>query len=81
MIELLSVYLNSYLSENLLGLGLTTGLVESLVRGILILLVLLLSWIAHRISQGPINRTIEKFAIYTIHQWDDILVGKNIANS
>jgi len=66
------------LTENLLELGLTTGMVESLVRGGLILLVLLLSWVAHRVSQGPINRSIEKFAHYTIQQWDDILVEKHI---
>ena len=78
MIEYLSGFLNAYLTENLLELGLTTGMVESLVRGGLILLVLLLSWVAHRVSQGPINRSIEKFAQYTIQQWDDILVEKHI---
>jgi miniconductance mechanosensitive channel len=66
------------LKENLLELGLTTGMVESLVRGGLILLALLLSWVAHRVSQGPIKRSIEKFAHYTIQQWDDILVEKHI---
>ena len=78
MIEYLSAFLNAYLTENLLELGVTTGMVESLVRGGLILLVLLLSWVAHRVSQGPINRSIEKFAHYTIQQWDDILVEKHI---
>jgi miniconductance mechanosensitive channel len=78
MIEYLSGFLNAYLTENLLELGLTTGMVESLVRGGLILLVLLLSWVTHRVSQGPINRSIEKFAHYTIQQWDDILVEKHI---
>jgi len=78
MIEYLSAFLNAYLTENLLELGLTTGMVESLVRGGLILLVLLLSWVAHRVSQGPINRSIEKFAHYTIQQWYDILVEKHI---
>jgi len=78
MIEYLSAFLNAYLTENLLELGLTTGMVESLVRGGLIMLVLLLSWVAHRVSQGPINRSIEKFAHYTIQQWDDTLVEKHI---
>ena len=78
MIEYLSAFLNAYLTENLLELGLTKSMVESLVRGGLILLVLLLSWVAHRVSQGPINRSIEKFAHYTIQQWDDILVEKHI---
>ena len=78
MIEYLSAFLNAYLKENLLELGLTTGMVESLVRGGLILLALLLSWVAHRVSQGPIKRSIEKFAHYTIQQWDDILVEKHI---
>jgi len=78
MIEYLSAFLNAYLTENLLELGLTTGMVESLVRGGLILLVLLLSWVTHRVSQGPINRSIEKFAHYTIQQWDDTLVEKHI---
>ena len=78
MIEYLSAFLNAYLKENLLELGLTTGMVEWLVRGGLILLALLLSWVAHRVSKGPIKRSIEKFAHYTIQQWDDILVEKHI---
>ena len=78
MIEYLSAFLNAYLTENLLELGLTTTMVETLVRGGLILLVLLFSWVAHRVSQGPIKRSIEKFANYTIQQWDDILVEKHI---
>ena len=78
MIEYLSAFLNAYLKDNLLEFGLITGMVESLVRGGLILLVLVLSWVAHRVSQGPINRSIEKFAHYTIQQWDDILVEKHI---
>ena len=78
MIEYLSAFLNAYLKENLLELGLTTVMVESLVRGGLILLAFLLSWVAHRVSQGPIKRSIEKFAHYTIQQWDDILVEKHI---
>ena len=78
MIEYLSAFLNAYLTENLLELGLTTTMVETLVRGGLILLVLLFSWVAHRVSQGPIKRSIEKFANYTIQQWDDILVAKHI---
>jgi miniconductance mechanosensitive channel len=78
MIEYLSAFLNAYLKENLLELGLTAFMVESLVRGGLILLALLLSWVAHRVSQGPIKRSIEKFAHYTIQQWDDILVEKHI---
>ena len=78
MIEYLGAFLNAYLTENLLELGLTIVMVESLVRGGLILLVLLLSWVSHRVSQGPINRSIVKFANYTIQQWDDILVEKHI---
>ena len=78
MIEYLSAFLNAYLTENLLELGLAKGMVESLVRGGLILLVLLLSWVAHRVAQGPINRSIERFAHYTIQQWDDILIEKHI---
>ncbi len=50
MIEYLSAFLNAYLTENLLELGLTTGMVESLVRGGIILLGLLLSWVVHRFS-------------------------------
>ena len=78
MIEYLSAFVNAYLTENLLELGLTTTMVETLVRGGLILLVLLFSWVAHRFSQGPIKRSIEKFANYTIQQWDDILIEKHI---
>jgi miniconductance mechanosensitive channel len=78
MIEYLSAFLKAYLKDNLLEFGLTTGMVESLVRGGLIILVLVLSWVVHKVSQGPINRSIEKFAHYTIQQWDDILVKKHI---
>ena len=78
MIEYLSAFLNAYLTENLLELGLAKGMVESLVRGGLILLVLLMSWVAHRVAQGPINSSIERFAHYTIQQWDDILIEKHI---
>jgi len=78
MIESLSLYLNDYLTENILYLGLTAGFAESLVRAVLILLVLLISWIAHRLSQGPLNRIIKKLALLTIHQWDDVLVEKQI---
>ena len=78
MIEYLSAFLKAYLKDNLLEFGLTTGMVESLVRGGLIILVLVLSWVVHKVSQGPINRSIEKFAHYTIQQWDDILIEKHI---
>ena len=78
MIEYLSAFLNAYLKENLLELGLATGMVESLVRGGLILMVIFLSWVAHRVAQGPINRSIKKFTHYTIQQWDNILVEKHI---
>ena len=78
MIEYLSAFLNAYLKENLLELGLATGMVESLVRGGLILMVIFLSWVAQRVAQGPINRSIKKFTHYTIQQWDDILVEKHI---
>ena len=37
-----------------------------------------MGWVCSWISQGPIKRSIEKFAHYTIQQWDDILVEKHI---
>ena len=78
MIEYLSNYFSTFLSESLLILGFTEVVVEALVRGGLIILVLLLSWIAHRISQGPLKRSTERFARFTIQQWDDVLVEKHV---
>ena len=59
MIECLSNYLNTFLTDSLLVLGLTEVAVEALVQGGLIILVLLLIWIAHRISHRPLKRLIE----------------------
>ena len=59
MIECLSNYFNTFLTESLLVLGLTEVAVEALVQGGLIILVLLLIWITHRISHRPLKRLIE----------------------
>jgi len=47
------------LTECLLVLGFTEVAVEALVQGGLIILVLLLIWIAYRISHRPLKRLIE----------------------
>ena len=78
MIEYLSNFFSTFLTEILLVLGFTEAAVEALVRGGLILLVFLLGWIAHRISQGPLKRSIERFASFTIQEWDDVLVEKHV---
>ena len=59
MIECLSNYFNTFLTESLLVLGFTEVAVEALVQGGLIILVLLLIWFAHRISHRPLKRLIE----------------------
>ena len=59
MIECLSNYFNTFLTESLLVLGFTEVVVEALVQGGLIILVFLLIWFAHRISHRPLKRLIE----------------------
>ena len=77
MIQYLSDLLNVFLNEKLLQLDLSEVVVESLVRGGLILLVLFACWIVHQISQGPIIRSFERFSRFTNLQWDDVLVEKH----
>ena len=59
MIECLSNYFNTFLTESLLVLGLTEVAVKALVQGGLIILVLLLIWITNRISHRTLKRLIE----------------------
>ena len=59
MIEYLSNFFSTILTESLLVLGFTEVAVEALVQGGLIILVLLLIWITHRISHRPLKRLIE----------------------
>ena len=59
MIECLSNYFNTFLTESLLVLGFTEVVVEALVQGVLIILVILLIWIFHRISHRPLKRQIK----------------------
>ena len=77
MIKYLSDLLNVILNDKLLQLGLSEVVVESLVRSGLILLVLFASWIAHRIAQGPLMRSFERFSRFTNQQWDNVLVEKH----
>jgi len=58
LIECLSNYFNTFLTESLLVLGFTEVAVEALVQGGLIILVLLLFWFAHRILHRPLKRLI-----------------------
>ena len=77
MIKYLSDLLNVILNDKPLQLGLSEVVVESLVRGGLIILVLFASWIAHRIAQGPLMRSFERFSRFTNQQWDNVLVEKH----
>jgi len=77
MIQYLSDLLNDFLNNKLLQLDLPEVVVESLVRGGLILLVLFACWIVHQIAQGPIIRSFERFSRFTNLQWDDVLVEKH----
>ena len=77
MIQYLSDLLNDFLNDKLLQLDLPEVVVESFVRGGLILLVLFACWIVHQIAQGPIIRSFERFSRFTNLQWDDVLVEKH----
>ena len=77
MIQYLSDLLKYSLSKKIIQLGLADVFVETLVRGGLILLVLLGCWIAHKIAQGPLMRTFERFSRFTNQQWDNVLVDNN----
>ena len=59
MIECLSNYFNTFLTESLLVLGFTEVSVEALIQGGLIIFVLLLIWIVHQILHRPLKRLIE----------------------
>jgi miniconductance mechanosensitive channel len=77
MIKYLSDLLNVILNDKPLQLGLSEVVVESLVRGGLIILVLFAIWITHRIAQGPLMRSFERFSRFTNQQWDNVLVEKH----
>ena len=77
MIQYLSDLLNDFLNDKFLQLDLPEVVVESLVRGGLILLVLFACWIVHQIAQGPIIRSFERFSRFTNLQWDNVLVEKH----
>ena len=77
MIQYLSDLLNDFLNYKFLQLDLPEVVVESLVRGGLILLVLFACWIVHQIAQGPIIRSFERFSRFTNLQWDNVLVEKH----
>ena len=77
MIQYLSDLLKNSLNEIIIQLGLSDVLVETLVRGGLILFLLLGCWIAHQIVQGPLMRSFERFSRFTNQQWDNALVEKH----
>ncbi|MBC8259726.1 MAG: mechanosensitive ion channel [SAR324 cluster bacterium] len=66
------------LNENILQFGLSDFMVQSLVQGTLLFLVLLISWVVHRIAQGPLKRSFERFSRFTEQQWDNVLVEKKV---
>ncbi len=77
MIQYLSDLLKNLLNEEILQVGLSDAVVESFVRGGLILLVLAACWIVHQIAQGPLVRTFERLSRFTNQQWDNVLVDKH----
>ena len=77
MIQYLRDLLNNILSEINIQLGLSDVFAETLVRGVLILFLLLGCWIIHKIVQGPLMRSFEKFSRLTNQQWDNALVEKH----
>ncbi len=77
MIQYLSDLLKNLLNEEILQVGLSDGVVESFVRGGLILLVLAACWIVHQVAQGPLVRTFERLSRFTNQQWDNVLVDKH----
>ena len=66
------------MNETLLQFGVTVVMLDAMVRGSLILLVIFLSWIAYKISLGPLNRLLERMSSHTRQQWDDVLVEKHV---
>lgn len=77
MIQYLSDLLKNLINEKIMQLGLSEAVVESLVRGGLILLVFFACWIVHQIAQGPLVRSFERFSRFTNQQWDNVLVDKH----
>ena len=77
MIQYLSDLLKNLLNEEILQVGLSDAVVESFVRGGLILLVLAACWIVHQVAQGPLVRTFERLSRFTNQQWDNVLVDKH----
>ena len=74
----MSNFLAEFLTDSLIQLGLKEIIAKELVRGILILLALLLSWFVYKITQGPLIRFLEKFSANTNMQWDNFLVERRV---
>ena len=77
MIQYLSDLLKNSLNEKITQLRISDVFLEILIRGGFIVLLLLGCWIVHKIIQGPLIRTFERFSRFTNQQWDNILVEKN----
>ena len=54
-------FLTDFLKDSIVQLGFKEVVAKELVRGILILFVLFLSWFFYKITQGPFIRYLEKF--------------------
>ena len=61
--------------------GLHPLLVTVLLRSGLLVLVVILSWIFHRIARRTLERTVQKLAVRTETKWDDVLVESEICGS
>ena len=76
MIKYFSDLIKSLLNEKIVQLGISDIILGTLVRCGLIILVLLICWIIHKIVQGPLMRSFERFSQFTDQQWDNVLVEK-----
>ena len=65
MIQYLSDLIKSSLGEKIVQQGSSDVFVETLVRCGLILFLLLGCWIIHKIVQGPLMRSFERFLCFT----------------
>ncbi len=76
MIKYFSELVKNSLGGKIVKLDISDYFVETLVRLGLILLVLITVWIIHKISQGPLMRSFERFSRFTNQEWDNVLVEK-----
>jgi len=74
----MSNFLAEFLTYSLIQLGFKEIIAKELVRGILIFIILLLSWFVYKITQGPLIRFLEKFSANTNMQLDNFLGERRV---